>query len=151
MPSEKIDEFLFHVFNATWEDIRHSRIQEWKMLEIVGLVFIAMAGLGIQEAFRGLSIIIGLSIMAFSIFGAGMTLRHRKLFAEKMHFLRNIEHHMGLDELDLLPPEWTKRKQVKIIRLWSTSTMMLLIYAALFFSALLYIIYVYVLLGGLPF
>ena len=50
MPKEKIsEEFLMHMYDATWEDIRHSRLQEWKVLEVTALAFIAHGRFGISR------------------------------------------------------------------------------------------------------
>ena len=75
MTEEKVSkEFLLHLYDATWEDIRHSRMQEWKVLEVIALSFIALVGLGIQEAFRDVSIIFGIFIIIFAILGFFVTL-----------------------------------------------------------------------------
>ena len=117
MTEEKVsEEFLLHLYDATWEDIRHSRMQEWKVLEVIALSFIALVGLGIQEAFRDVSIIFGCFIVIFAILGFFVTLRHRTLFADKMELIRNIETAMGLNTTNLLPVAWKKRKSIKIMR-----------------------------------
>ena len=143
MLDDKTKEFLFHVYDATWEDIRHSRAQEWRMLEIVSVTFIAMVGLSVQEYFRGLSLVTGGAIILLSIFGLGITYRHRNLFSEKMMFIRNIENAMGLDKLDIIPAKWTKRKQVKIFRIFSTSFFLWMVYLAFIVVATFYLIYIF--------
>jgi len=142
MTEEKVSkEFLLHLYDATWEDIRHSRMQEWKVLEVIALSFIALVGLGIQEAFRDVSIIFGIFIVIFAILGFFVTLRHRNLFADKMELIRNIETAMGLNTTDLLPTAWKKRKSIKILRIGSTSFFLMGIYIALALSALTYVLY----------
>jgi disulfide bond formation protein DsbB len=140
---DKTKEFLLHVYDATWEDIRHSRAQEWKMLEIVSIIFIAMVGLSVQEYFRGLSLVTGGAIILLSIFGLGITYRHRSLFSEKMAFIRNIENALGLNQLDILPVEWKKRKQVKLFRVFSTSFFLWMIYVAFIVVASFYLFYIF--------
>lgn len=141
MIEEKVSEvFLLHLYDATWEDIRHSRMQEWKVLEVIALSFIALVGLGIQEAFRDVSIIFGIFIVIFAILGFFVTLRHRTLFADKMELIRNIETAMGLNTTDLLPVAWKKRKSIKILRIGSTSFFLMGIYIALALAALTYVL-----------
>ncbi len=141
MSKEKIsEEFLLHMYDATWEDIRHSRMQEWKVLEVTALAFIAMAGLGFQEDFRGVSVILGIFIMIFAMLGLLVTLRHRALFSEKMELIRNIETALGLDEADILPRAWKEKKGIKIFRIGSTSFFLMTIYIALALASLMYVL-----------
>ena len=135
------EEFLLHMYDATWEDIRHSRMQEWKVLEVIALAFIALVGLGIQEEFRGVSVIFGMFIAIFAVLGCLVTLRHRSLFAEKMELIKNIETTLGLGTVDILPMAWKKRNGIKILRIGSTSFFLMAIYVALALSALTYIFY----------
>lgn len=141
MPKEKIsEEFLMHMYDATWEDIRHSRLQEWKVLEVTALAFIAMAGLGFQEEFKGVSVILGIFIAIFAMLGLLVTLRHRNLFSEKMELIRNIENALGLGTIDILPRAWKEKKSIKIFRIGSTSFFLMIIYVAFALASLIYVL-----------
>ncbi|MFQ6126595.1 MAG: hypothetical protein ACE5R6_18570 [Candidatus Heimdallarchaeota archaeon] len=142
MSKEKIsEEFLLHMYDATWEDIRHSRLQEWKVLEVTALAFIAMAGLGFQDEFKGVSVILGIFIMIFAMLGLLVTLRHRALFSEKMELIRNIETALGLDKADILPRAWKEKNGIKLFRVGSTSFFLMTIYVALAGASLIYVVF----------
>ncbi len=100
-----------------------------------------MAGLGFQEEFKGVSVILGIFIMIFAMLGLLVTLRHRTLFSEKMELIRNIENALGLGTIDILPRAWKEKKNIKIFRFGSTSFFLMIIYIALALASLLYVLF----------
>ena len=131
-------DFIIQMYRTTWEDIRHSRTQEWKALEIIVISIIGFGLFTLQTELEGSSMIFGILSITLIIVGTLLTLRHRTLFTEKMELIKNIEIKMEIEKMDILPGAWKKRKKVKILRIGSTTSFILSIYIVLFVSVLFF-------------
>ena len=102
MKKKRKDE-LITLLNSEWQDIRHSRMQEWTALGVVTGSQIAI--LQIQMFIKEMGISLPTSKMAiagsvlgifFSIIGAIITCHHRKIMNNKIKWIFASEFYLGL-------------------------------------------------------
>ena len=131
-----------------WADLHHSRIQEWTALGVVagahlGLIqLVKLAADATNLDLGTLTILAGLVGVIFSLLGALMTCRHRRLMEVKLGWIYQAEEHLGLIKTDENPmgviPEDVimkadfKWRGLSLPRLLSTSGLILCFYAAMF-------------------
>jgi len=133
-----------------WADLHHSRIQEWTALGVVAgthLGLIQLASFAIKENIGlGAGVIVnmaGIFGAVFSIIGALMTFRHRRLMKKKLGWIYQAELHLNLIKTDQNPggiiPESAKMKSnvewqgLSMPRCLSTSGFILCFYAMFLF------------------
>jgi hypothetical protein len=124
---------LLEVYKAQWEDIHHSRNQDWELSKLILAGFLGLSGL---TAFTNASVLIALLSISFillSILGILVTIRHKNLFAEKMRAIRILEKELGVDSLNLFKP-------IKGSHLFSTQNFLITIY---FLSAIIFGVFLY--------
>lgn len=134
--------------NRGWSDIHHSRLQEWSALGIVtgihlGIVHLLkfINGLSPSFPFENTAVFGCASCIVFSVLGALLTCRHRRLMRVKLSWIYQAEEKLGLvrkhDEPDGIIPENkelgkdVKWKGLMWPRFLSTGWLMLCIYAFL--------------------
>lgn len=92
-------EFLIQCYSSTWADVHHSRSQDWRLLELIGIIFVAMIGISLKDTYNLQYLIvdaIGVCIIGLSLFGITISSKHRRLFDKKMKLIGWIENHLGL-------------------------------------------------------
>lgn len=80
-----------------WDDIHHSRNQEWKCLQIVLWIFLGLMGLSTFEEVRQRALFFSIAAMATSLIGLGITWRHRLLFNETMYYVNGVMGQLGIN------------------------------------------------------
>ena len=89
------------VITDAWQDIHHSRVQEWSSLGVVIAIHVAIIQLldflnNDANNFKVTMIIAGLIGVMFAIIGIGITNRHRILMIKKMNWITLAEYKLGL-------------------------------------------------------
>lgn len=78
-----------------WDDIHHSRHQEWKALGAIAAILATLSQLSSSPL--GLKVFLCFLGFIFSILGAWMALQHRKIMMTKIKIICNLEKEMGID------------------------------------------------------
>jgi hypothetical protein len=132
-----------------WDDIHHSRGQEWTALGVVTgahlgilqlLVFVH--GLTISLPFRLLAIVGSALALIFGLLGILMTCRHRRLMYIKIDWIAQAEEALGLLKTEhnpagIIPPPLSMKKPspewrgLMLPRFLSTSWLILCMYLML--------------------
>lgn len=95
---------IIEVYKTQWADIHHSRNQDWELSKLILVGFIGVSGLkAFTEAELLLTILSG-SFVLVCILAVLITIRHKRLFAEKMRAIRILEQEMNLIQLRLFTP-----------------------------------------------
>ena len=124
------DSIIIEYYKTQWLDIHHSRSQDWELSRLILAGFLSVSGLRVFTDAVMLLLILSGSFVLLSILAIFITIRHKRLFAEKMIAIRKLESEMGLDRLELF-------KSAKGLRLFSTQNFLIVIYfvAATVFGA----------------
>ncbi|NQV22187.1 MAG: hypothetical protein HQ511_12305 [Rhodospirillales bacterium] len=130
-----------------WADLHHSRVQEWTALGVVagahlGLIQLSKLAIDVELSTVTILTVATMTGALFSILGALMTCRHRRLRIVKLGWIYDAELHLGLVKTAdtpkgvipenakmLSPVEW---KGLSVPRLLSTSGLILAFYAVFF-------------------
>ncbi|RMF57883.1 MAG: hypothetical protein D6748_10160 [Calditrichaeota bacterium] len=125
-------DILLETYKTQWADIHHSRDQDWELSKLILAGFLGLSGL---TAFADTPILVQLLSISFiilSVLGILVTIRHKRLFAEKMAAIRILEKELNIDQLNLFKP-------TKGLRLFTTQNFLIIIYvlSALIFGIFL--------------
>lgn len=114
-------EVLLEVYQAQWNDIHHSRIQDF---ELAKLILGGFLGVGALLAWRPDNNVLLICVLCacfgvLSVLGAAVTARHRYLFKEKMDAIRQLEAALNIDGPRLFPksklPGWFNTQLMLLI------------------------------------
>ena len=115
------------IYTAQWQDLHHSRDQDWRLANLVIVGFLGVGGLKVLGQFPDLQRISSLAFTVVSLLAVGVTERHRLLFKEKMCAIQELEK--LLDAPPLFKPIVGWRKRFKVQHLLM---MMYILFAAFF-------------------
>ena len=115
------------VYKTQWEDIHHTRNQDWEFSKLILAGFVGLSGLTAFTKSTTLIVTLAIAFMIFSCLGILVTLRHKRLFDEKMKAIRILEKHLQIDKLELFTKK-KKRGILGIIPLPSTQICLVAIY-----------------------
>ena len=123
-------ETLLEIYRAQWADIHHTRDQDWEISRLILAGFLGLSGLTAFSGARLLIILLALGFTVISVLGIGVTLRHRRLFREKMAAIRILEKELKVDQLHLFKPPRSQR-------IFTTQNILIVVYvcSALVFEA----------------
>ena len=85
------EDTLLALYNAQWQDIHHSRSQDWNLSNLIIVGLVGVGGLKVLGQFPLLQRLGALLFSAVSLLAVAVTLRHRALFREKMSAIRELE------------------------------------------------------------
>jgi len=135
-----------------WQDIHHSRNQEWQCLQIVIWIFIGLMGLSTLEEVKQRALYFSVAAMFTSLVGFGITWHHRLLFNEQIYIVNRIGDLLGID-YQKYKKEYEEQKQprnrfsksihkmgemhIGPFRVGCTSSLIASIYVIMFFAALI--------------
>jgi len=76
-----------------WEDIHHSRLQDWSYIGVIAGVFYAIANI------HDLGLLIGFGSLGFlsSVLGASMAWQHYQIFIDKLTIIEKMEQKLGIE------------------------------------------------------
>lgn len=112
-----------------WQDIHHSRSQEWQCLQIVTFIFLGLMGLSTLQEIRQRSFYYAMAAIFTALLGFAITWRHRNLFNERMTMVNRIEKlGLGLDYESFSGKKGKPRRSIGPFRLWCTSFFIATIY-----------------------
>ncbi|MBU0519834.1 hypothetical protein KJ564_12960 [bacterium] len=84
-------ETLRALYAAQWKDLHHSRVQDWRLCNLLIVGFIGVGGLKVIGQFPELQMIASIVFAVVSLLAVGITIRHGFLFKEKMGAILEIE------------------------------------------------------------
>ena len=96
-------ESLIAFYQAQWNDVHHSRRQDWELIKLIVLGLIGASGFKFFELSNATNVQQGLlkffatGFLGLSLLGVFVTARHRMLFREKMKVIVRLEHIMGVE------------------------------------------------------
>ena len=90
MPKE--DSTAIEYIKLQWEDIRHSRSQDWSYIGVIGGVLYAIVNIQPTELRIGLC---ALELICAAL-GASMAWQHYQIFMDKMSVIEKMEHRLGI-------------------------------------------------------
>ncbi|MBC8492247.1 MAG: hypothetical protein H8D43_00575 [Chloroflexi bacterium] len=80
-----------------WEDIHHSRQQEWQALVVIAGIFYAIAQVDLPYPDNlGAKIFLGLIGIFSAFLGACITWQHQTIFRHKISVISRLEHQIGI-------------------------------------------------------
>jgi hypothetical protein len=123
-------------YQVQWADIHHTRNQDWEFAKLILAGFLGLSGLTAFTSSTTLIILLAGVFVFFSVLGILVTMRHKRLFDEKMDAIRKLEVKLRLDHLD-----WFPKKRRKQFPLPATQTCLVAIYIA---SGLVFIVFILV-------
>jgi len=115
------DSLIIEYYKIQWMDIHHSRNQDWELSKLILAGFLSVSGLRAFTDATLLLLVLSGSFVLLSILAIFITIRHKRLFSEKMSAIRKLETEMGLDRLQLF-------KSAKGLRLFTTQNFLIAIY-----------------------
>ena len=127
-------DLLLEIYKVQWEDIHHTRDQDWELSKLVLAGFLGLSGLTAFATQRLLIALLAISFILLSIMGILVTIRHKNLFQQKMNAILILEHKMKVDQLNLFGEN-------KSNQIFTTQNILLLIYtlSALIFGVFLFL------------
>jgi hypothetical protein len=86
------DSLAIEYIKLQWEDIRHSRLQDWSYMGVIAGILYAIANIQAPELRMGLSLL-GLLCSAL---GALMAWQHHQIFLDKLIVIEKMERRLGI-------------------------------------------------------
>lgn len=86
------DSSTIEYLKLQWEDIHHSRLQDWSYIGVIAGVLYAIVNIDKPELRIGLSLLGLLS----SALGASMAWQHYQIFTDKLAVIAKMEHRLGI-------------------------------------------------------
>lgn len=94
---ETLNDRNLEYIKIQWEDIHHSRQQEWQALVVIAGIFYAIAQVGLEHAGSlGVRIFLGLIGIFSAFLGACMAWQHQTIFHEKISVISRLERQIGI-------------------------------------------------------
>ena len=116
--SKKVsEETLLAIYVAQWEDLHHSRNQDWKLCNLIIVGLLGIGGLKIFGELPNLQRIFSLVFAMVSLLAMGVTERHRILFKEKMTAIRKLEKLLNAPNLFETHSGWKNNFKVQYLLL----------------------------------
>ena len=109
------EETLRSIYSAQWQDLHHSREQDWRLFNLLVIGLLGVGGLKVIGQFPELQRVSSIVFAAISLVAIGITARHSALFKKKMEAIRKIEKLLGAPDLFTPHKGWRKLFKVQYL------------------------------------
>lgn len=109
------EETLRSIYAAQWQDLHHSREQDWRLFNLLVIGLIGVGGLKVINQFPELQRVSSIVFAFISLVAIGITARHSALFKEKMEAIIKIEKLLGAPDLFQKHKGWRKLFKVQYL------------------------------------